>query len=107
RRWDIHKKNRISWVSQRLTLVLVASYLVVMCESTRAADRAFREPAPPVNLEISPMRKPEAKPHPEVKFHHRPKTLSRDAVTHDWTAFLGPTHNAVSTETKLLHSWPK
>jgi outer membrane protein assembly factor BamB len=78
-----------------------------MCESTRAADRAFRDPAPPVNLEISPMRKPEAKPHPEVKFHHRPKTLSRDAVTHDWTAFLGPTHNAVSTETKLLHSWPK
>lgn len=24
----------------------------------------------------------------------------------DWPHFLGPTHNAVSTETKLLHEWP-
>ena len=31
----------------------------------------------------------------------KPKPLSRDAVTHDWTAFLGPTHNAMSTETRL------
>ncbi len=30
-----------------------------------------------------------------------PKPLAKDAVTHDWTAFLGPTHNAVSTETRL------
>ena len=29
------------------------------------------------------------------------KPLARDAVTHDWTAFLGPTHNAISTETRL------
>src|SRR5688572_10426716 len=31
----------------------------------------------------------------------KPKELAKDAVTHDWTAFLGPTHNAVSTETRL------
>jgi outer membrane protein assembly factor BamB len=31
----------------------------------------------------------------------KPKPLAKDAVTHDWTAFLGPTHNAVSTETRL------
>ena len=30
-----------------------------------------------------------------------PKPLAKDAVTHDWTSFLGPTHNAVSTETRL------
>ena len=45
-----------------------------------------------------------AKPaaHPGVRFHRRPKPLPPGAVTHDWTSFLGPTHNAVSTETKLL-----
>lgn len=33
--------------------------------------------------------------------------LARDAVTHDCTAFLGPTHNAmISTETKLSHKIP-
>jgi outer membrane protein assembly factor BamB len=31
----------------------------------------------------------------------KPKPLAGDAVTHDWTAFLGPTHNAISTETRL------
>src|SRR6516164_7134559 len=36
----------------------------------------------------------------------KPKTLPPGAVTHDWTSFLGPTHNAVSTETKLSRTLP-
>ncbi len=35
-----------------------------------------------------------------------PKPLSPDAVTHDWASFLGPTHNAVSTETHLSRELP-
>ena len=35
-----------------------------------------------------------------------PKPLPAGAVTHDWTAFLGPTHNGVSTETKLSRTLP-
>jgi outer membrane protein assembly factor BamB len=34
------------------------------------------------------------------------RPLAGDAVTHDWTAFLGPTHNAVSTETRLSRKTP-
>ena len=34
------------------------------------------------------------------------KPLARDAATHDWPAFLGPTHNAISTETKLSRKLP-
>jgi outer membrane protein assembly factor BamB len=36
----------------------------------------------------------------------KPKPLPAGAVTHDWTSFLGPTHNAVSTETKLSRTLP-
>jgi len=36
----------------------------------------------------------------------KPKPLAKDAVTHDWTAFLGPTHNAISTETRLSRRLP-
>jgi len=36
----------------------------------------------------------------------KPKPLAKDAVTHDWTAFLGPTHNATSTETRLSRNLP-
>jgi outer membrane protein assembly factor BamB len=35
-----------------------------------------------------------------------PKPLPAGAVTHDWTSFLGPTHNAVSSETKLSRTLP-
>jgi len=36
----------------------------------------------------------------------KPKALPAGAATHDWTSFLGPTHNAVSTETKLSRTLP-
>jgi outer membrane protein assembly factor BamB len=36
----------------------------------------------------------------------KPKPLAKDAVFHDWTAFLGPSHNATSTETKLSRTLP-
>jgi outer membrane protein assembly factor BamB len=38
--------------------------------------------------------------------HQAPKPLSDDAVTHDWASFLGPSHNAVSTETHLSRVLP-
>ena len=37
----------------------------------------------------------------QTRLASKPKPLAKDAVTHDWTSFLGPTHNAVSTETRL------
>ena len=50
---------------------------------------------------------PQPKPVPHVKVHAKPKPLPAGATTHDWTNFLGPTHNNVSAETKLLHNWGK
>lgn len=35
-----------------------------------------------------------------------PKPLPKDAVTHDWPSFLGPTHDAHSTETRLSRTLP-
>jgi outer membrane protein assembly factor BamB len=42
----------------------------------------------------------------QTRVHAKPKPLARDAVTHDWTSFLGPSHNAVSTETRLGRTLP-
>jgi outer membrane protein assembly factor BamB len=42
----------------------------------------------------------------QTRVHQKPKPLAKDAVTHDWPAFLGPSHNAVSTETKLSRKLP-
>ena len=38
--------------------------------------------------------------------HRTPKPLPRGAVTHDWASFLGPSHNGVSTETRLSRTLP-
>src|SRR4029453_4324801 len=42
----------------------------------------------------------------QTRLVSKARPLARDAVTHDWTAFLGPTHNAVSTETRLTRKLP-
>ena len=43
---------------------------------------------------------------PQTKIHRAPRPLADDAVTHDWPSFLGPTHNGVSTETRLSRVLP-
>ncbi len=42
----------------------------------------------------------------QARVHTKPKPLAKDAVTHDWTSFLGPAHNATSTETRLSRTLP-
>ena len=42
----------------------------------------------------------------QTQVRRNPKALPAGAVTHDWPIFLGPTHNGVSTETKLSRKLP-
>lgn len=42
----------------------------------------------------------------QARQHTAPTPLSDQATTHNWTSFLGPTHNAVSTETHLTRQLP-
>jgi outer membrane protein assembly factor BamB len=42
----------------------------------------------------------------QTRVYGKPKPLAKDAVTTDWPAFLGPSHNAVSRETKLTRALP-
>jgi outer membrane protein assembly factor BamB len=44
--------------------------------------------------------------HAQTRVHAKPKPLRPDAVTHQWPSFLGPTHNAISTETRLSRTLP-
>ncbi len=92
-------------------------YIVLLCVGASVAGmavpavpdrtaRKFEDPAPPKLAELAAVAAPPARMHPRVRFHQKPKPLSPDAVTHDWTVFLGPCHNGVSTETHLLHEWP-
>lgn len=48
-----------------------------------------------------------ARSNSEVIVHRKPAPLASDAVTHDWRSFLGPSHNAMSSETRLRIPWPE
>jgi outer membrane protein assembly factor BamB len=42
----------------------------------------------------------------QSRVRRKPRPLAGDAVTSDWPSFLGPSHNAVSTETRLTRKLP-
>ena len=49
----------------------------------------------------------EAKPFAGLTFHAAPKRLPAGAITAVWPHFLGPKHDATTSETKLLGVWPE
>ena len=49
---------------------------------------------------------PSASVDAQAVVHRAPTPLAPEAVTHGWTSFLGPSHNAVSTETPLRRDLP-
>jgi outer membrane protein assembly factor BamB len=48
----------------------------------------------------------EASPTAVATVHAAPSPQAEGAVGEDWPCFLGPLHNGVSRETRLLHQWP-
>ncbi|MFP6763049.1 MAG: hypothetical protein VB858_05510, partial [Planctomycetaceae bacterium] len=54
------------------------------------------DPAPPRVNRLPPLAAPRPQKHPQVRFFSAPKPLPDDAVTHDWTWFMGPTHDGHS-----------
>ena len=81
--------------------------LIAVAAIAAEGDRKYRDPAPPTLRPLASAPIPAPERNAEVTFHAKPKPLPTGAVTHDWTSFLGPTHNGMSTETRLLHTWPK
>src|SRR5688500_18859001 len=81
--------------------------LLLSVPKALAAEKPFIDPAPPVIVGKQSLPAPVAQPNPDAKFGAAPKALSPDAKTHDWPSFLGPTHNAVSTDTHLFDDLSK
>ncbi|WP_265595502.1 PQQ-binding-like beta-propeller repeat protein, partial [Verrucomicrobium sp. BvORR106] len=66
----------------------------------------WTDPSPP---KVHPLKDATAAPpaaFDRLKFHTAPAPLNPGAKTSDWHRFLGPTDDATSPETHLLHQWP-
>ncbi len=66
----------------------------------------FSDPAPPKVAPAPAGAAPKAAPFDRLIFHAPPKPLATGTITADWPRFLGASHNATSTETKLLKTFP-
>lgn len=99
----------VAWVALPSRLVRAdesAGTARIQDDSADRSNRNFRDPGPPEVAALPAAELPEAHAYSRVTFHGPPKPLAKGAVTHDWTSFLGPTHNGVSTEKPLLDRWP-
>ena len=72
-----------------------------------AEDASFPDPAPPKVATLEPRPADEPQPNADATFHAAPRPPARGAVAGDWASFLGPHHNNVCDETKLLSPLPK
>jgi len=88
-----------------------AAMYLLACGGDRVLSQdqgsSYVDPAPPKVNKIDDAEPLPAAKHPTMKRYKPAKPLPEGAVTHEWASFLGPTFNAVSTETKLLKQWPK
>lgn len=88
------------------SLSRICRILVLAWVPLAAQAEPWQDPAPPKVQKVVAADKLAPKPFDRLKFHAAPKALSPQAVTSDWTRFLGPGHNATSPETKLAHVFP-
>lgn len=88
------------------TVLIAFLWLVLSPTGVRAADPVFADPHPPTVAELPPLPAPAAAKNSDTTFHAAPKPLPAGAQTTDWPCFLGPNHNLVVPETKLLKELP-
>lgn len=99
--------KQFTFASLTLTLFVACLHLNTCpgFSTTKTSRKKISDPAPPKIYNLQPTVPPTPKVHPEVTLHRAPASLLPDAISHDWESFLGPTHNAISSETKLIKSW--
>ena len=83
----------------------LVAWAVVLAGVCRGGEPPLKMEDPAVPKVHRPTSQPaevQSRPHRAVKVFAKPRPLPAGAVTGDWPTFLGPTHNAVCRETKLL-----
>ena len=104
-RINVVRRHR-PWVFFSNTVGFLCLFFFFLTQAT-GADSSFVDPAEPTVYKVVDTKVLPAARGGRVKVYTKPKPLAKGAVTHDWTQFLGPTLNGISTETKLLKTWPK
>lgn len=81
--------------------------ILVTALYSQANSTQFVDPAIPKVYKIKNLQQRLPIKQSELTIHRRAQPLPKNAQTHDWNKFLGPTQNGISTETHLRHSFPQ
>jgi len=79
---------------------------ILVLTASAAWGQSELDPAPPQVNRLASQAASRPVKHSQVRFFSEPKPLAKDAQTHDWKWFMGPTHDGHSTETRLLKKFP-
>lgn len=86
----------------------VGSSLAALLRPARGLFGAdVADPAPPTPADLPAAPAAERAKNADAAFHAAPKPLPDGAAVHEWPSFLGPNHNMVCGETKLLAKLPE
>src|SRR4051812_34905323 len=84
-----------------LALLLCATSSTAFC-----ADDPFVDPKPPTRAELAPIPDPKPEKNSDATFVAVPRPPPEGAQLTDWPCFLGPNHNLIVPETRLLKDLP-
>lgn len=90
----------------RLAPAIVTAFACAVLVPPQAFGQSF-DSKPPAVADLPPAPPAPAQKNPDATFRAAPKPLAKGAVTADWPAFLGPNHNLVVPETKILDRFPE
>lgn len=98
---------RFSYAAVLSTAALgILAFASTLQTQAQSVAPSAADPAPPVAQVLAPVPPPPARKNPDVTFRGAPEPLAAGARTTDWPSFLGPAHNLVVPETKILDAWP-
>ena len=98
---DLVASIRIYGSYLALAVISASSVLAAIQSKGSREEASSKSKASPSARPTSPTA------HPNGHYWGKPRPLSPDAKTSNWESFLGPDHNAVSSETPLLKVWSK
>lgn len=99
-------KNLATERLMRTVLTMPPLPVILIAVTARVFGAEITDPNPPQVVTLTKQAPAKTSKNERVTFHQAPRPLPEGAITHDWKTFLGPTHNGVSTETKLIKTFP-
>lgn len=93
-------------MASRAAAVVASALWSLLVHANALAATPYVDPAPPRVQDLPAVDTPAATPNAQATVHAAARPLPAGAQVADSASFLGPNHNGVIPETRLIDQWP-